>query len=67
MLQRIVEDGAEVTFRSTSPATLPLPDPRYLAFHATLAKIIHMAGMAEHLHSILRTFVCCQTSERRIP
>ena len=34
----------------------PLPDPHYLAFHATVAKVIHMAGMAEHLDDILQKY-----------
>jgi len=45
--------GAEVTFTSPNPKLFPLPDPRYLAFHAALAKVIHMAGMVEHLDEIL--------------
>lgn len=48
-----VKDGAEVTFMSPNPELYPLPDPRYLAFHAAVAKVVHMAGMAEHLDEIL--------------
>jgi hypothetical protein len=34
----------------------PLPEPRYLAFHAAVAKVVHMAGMAEHLDDIIRKY-----------
>lgn len=36
----------------------PLPDPRYIAFHAAVAKVAHMAGMAEHLDEINRKYEC---------
>ena len=49
-----LDDGDEVTLTSANEAIYPLPDPRYLAFHAAVAKIVHMAGMAEHLENILR-------------
>ena len=49
-----MQDGAELRFASPNPTALPLPDPRYLAFHAAVAKVVHMAGMAEHLDEILR-------------
>lgn len=32
---------------------IPVPDPRYLALHATCAKVIHRSGMAEILNKIL--------------
>jgi hypothetical protein len=43
-----------VTFTSPDPQKLPLPEPRYLAFHAAIAKVVHTAGLAGHLDSILR-------------
>jgi hypothetical protein len=49
-----VQDGAEVTFTSPNPTLFPLPNPRYLAFHAAVAKVVHTAGMARHLDEILR-------------
>jgi hypothetical protein len=49
-----VKDGAEVIFMSPNPDKYPLPNPRYLAFHAAVAKVVHMAGMAEHLDEILQ-------------
>ena len=52
----IVANGAEVTFTSSDPELLPLPKPSYLAFHASLAKVVHMAGMAEYLDDILRRY-----------
>lgn len=51
-----MEEGTEVTFTSPNPEMLPLPNPRYLAFHAAVAKVVHMAGMAEHLDDILRKY-----------
>jgi hypothetical protein len=51
-----VDQGTEVTFTSPNPEVYPLPDPRYLAFHAAIAKVVHMAGMAEHLDNILRKY-----------
>lgn len=49
-------DGTEITLTSPNSEMYPLPDPRYLAFHATVAKVIHMAGMAEHLDDILQKY-----------
>jgi len=43
-----VDEGTEVTFTSPNPEVYPLPNPRYLAFHAAVAKVVHMAGMAGH-------------------
>lgn len=51
-----MDEGTEVTFTSTDPEAYPLPDPRYLAFHAAVAKVVHMAGMAEHLDDTLRRY-----------
>ena len=51
-----VKDGTRVTFTSFGPENLPLPDPRYLAFHAAVSKVVHMAGMAEHLDEILKKY-----------
>jgi hypothetical protein len=34
----------------------PLPDPRYLAFHAAVAKVVHLSGMAEHLDSMMEKY-----------
>lgn len=51
-----VGEGTEVNFTSPNPEMYPLPDPRYLAFHATVAKVVHMAGIAEHLDDILQKY-----------
>jgi hypothetical protein len=51
-----VEDGAEVTLKSPNENDFELPDPRYLALHAVLARVVHMAGMAEHLDDIIRKY-----------
>lgn len=56
VLRGIVDEGTEVIFTSPDPEAYPLPDPRYLAFHAAVAKVVHMAGMAEHLDDILRKY-----------
>ena len=48
-----LEEGTEVTFTSPNPETLPLPNPRYLAFHAALASVVHTAGVADQLNDIL--------------
>lgn len=45
---------ATVTFESTVPAKLPLPDRRYLAFHAACAKVVHLSGAAEYILKTLR-------------
>ena len=50
-----VGEGTEVTFTSPNPEMYPLPDPRYLAFHATVAKVVHAAGT--------RIFVCYRMSQ----
>lgn len=33
--------------------TLPLPDSRYLAFHAAVTKVVHIAVMVEYLEKML--------------
>ena len=57
-LQRFVavDDGTEVTFTSPNPQMYPLPDPRYLDFHATISKVVHIAGISEHLDEILQKY-----------
>ncbi|CAE6458116.1 hypothetical protein ACGC1H_006836 [Rhizoctonia solani] len=42
------------TVTLTTDTGLPLPDRRYLALHATCAKVVHMSGAAELIDSILR-------------
>jgi hypothetical protein len=56
LLRDTVEDGAEVTLKSPNENDFELPDPRYLALHAVLARVVHMAGMAEHLDDIIRKY-----------
>ena len=34
----------------------PLPDPRYLALHATVAKVVHAAGINMHLKDIVKKY-----------
>jgi hypothetical protein len=51
-----VAEGTEVTFTSPNPEMLPLPNPAYLAFHATVAKVVHTADMNEYLDKILRKY-----------
>ena len=36
------------------PASLPLPDARYLEIHAACCKVAHMSGAAEYLDAIIR-------------
>ena len=49
----IVAGGTEVTLISPNSETLPLP---YLAFHAAVAKVVLVAGMAEYLDDKLRKY-----------
>jgi hypothetical protein len=49
----VVQIGQVVTFRTTNEM-LKLPDPRYIALHAACARVIHTAGMGQHLDQILR-------------
>jgi len=49
-----LEDGQRVVFKSPDEDKFPIPDRRYLAFHAAVAKVVHMAGMAEYLDDIIR-------------
>jgi hypothetical protein len=51
-----VAEGTEVTLTSPNSGTLPLPNPNYLAFHAAVANVVHMAGMAEYLDDKLRKY-----------
>jgi len=48
-----VDEGTEVTLTPPNPEVYPLLNPRYLTFHAAVAKVVHMAGMAGHLDDIL--------------
>ena len=34
----------------------PLPDPRHLALHATVAKVVHAAGINMHLKDIVKKY-----------
>lgn len=34
----------------------PLPDPRHLALHATVAKVVHEAGINMHLNDIVEKY-----------
>jgi len=42
-----------------------LPDCRYLTLHAAVAKVVHMAGMAEYLDDIVRKYedICALSDE----
>ena len=51
-----VEDCQRVIFTSVDSDSFPLPDRRYLALHAAVAKVVHMAGMAEYLDDIVRKY-----------
>ena len=51
-----IVDGSEVTLRSVNPDIYPLPDRRYLALHAAVSKVVHMAGMAEYLDDLVRKY-----------
>ncbi|CEL53187.1 hypothetical protein RSOLAG1IB_06150 [Rhizoctonia solani AG-1 IB] len=48
---------AFVTFESTSP-NLELPDRRYLALHASCAKVLHLSGATTFADSIIREIEC---------
>ena len=50
-----IDDGQKVIITSADPR-YPLPDPRYLALHAAVAKVVHTAGMAEYLDDIVRKY-----------
>jgi hypothetical protein len=52
----IVNDGDKVTFTSVDPDLYPLPDRRYLTLHAAVAKVVHMAGIAEYLDDLVRKY-----------
>jgi hypothetical protein len=55
ILHVAVGEGTEITFTSPKPM-YPLPDPRYLALHATVAKVVHTAGIDNHLDDILEKY-----------
>jgi len=56
LLGDTVKDGDEVTFTSVDPTLYPLPDHRYLALHAAVAKVVHMAGIGEYLDGVVEKF-----------
>ncbi|KAI6011743.1 hypothetical protein PISMIDRAFT_96183, partial [Pisolithus microcarpus 441] len=43
-----------VTFLMPDAKKYPLPNPTYLAIHATCTKIAHLSGAAEHIEEVLR-------------
>ncbi|KAI5988537.1 hypothetical protein EDD15DRAFT_2579972 [Pisolithus albus] len=43
-----------VTLSTPDAEQYPLPNPIYLAIHATCAKVAHLSGAAEHIEEILR-------------
>ncbi|KDQ09866.1 hypothetical protein BOTBODRAFT_147975 [Botryobasidium botryosum FD-172 SS1] len=43
-----------VTFTTTDPELLPLPNPRYLAYHAACARIAHMSGIVEYIEQYIQ-------------
>ena len=49
-----LEEGQKVVFKSPNPDNFPIPDRRYLTLHAAVARVVHMAGMAEYLDDIIR-------------
>ncbi|KAG6852383.1 hypothetical protein C0991_012534 [Blastosporella zonata] len=42
-----------VKFITPDPINLPLPDPRYLAFHTACAKVAHLSGAGEYIDNVL--------------
>ncbi|KAG8894860.1 hypothetical protein FRB99_000947 [Tulasnella sp. 403] len=46
--------GTMVEFTTPDTATLPLPDPRYLALHAACAQVAHASGAAKYIDELLR-------------
>jgi hypothetical protein len=63
-----VENGKQVIFKSVDSGSLPLPDCRYLTLHAAVAKVVHMAGMAEDLDDIVRKYknICVLSDESHV-
>ena len=63
-----VEDGKQVTFRSVDSDRFALPDRRYLTLHAAVAKVVHMAGMAEYLDDIItkQESICVLSDESHV-
>ncbi|KAF8599476.1 hypothetical protein BDV93DRAFT_497646 [Ceratobasidium sp. AG-I] len=45
---------AIVTFTSSDPDKLPIPNQQYLAFHAACAQVVSKSGALEYIHKILR-------------
>ena len=63
-----VKDGDEVIFTSVDPDLFPLPDRRYLTLHAAIAKVVHMAAMAEYLDDLVRKYenICVLSDESHV-
>ena len=51
-----IEDGKQVIFPSVESDSFALPDRRYLTLHAAVAKVVHMAGMADYLDDTVRKY-----------
>ena len=43
-----------VTFKSTRLEALTLPEPRYLAWHASCARVLHLSGAGEYIEQVRR-------------
>ena len=43
----------DVQWQTSDPERFPLPDPRFLALHATVAKVAWTSGAAEYVEKIL--------------
>ncbi|KAI6030002.1 hypothetical protein EDC04DRAFT_3065675 [Pisolithus marmoratus] len=43
-----------VTFSTPDPEKYPLPNPTYLALHATCAKVAHLSGAREYIEEVSR-------------
>ena len=46
--------GIPATIMLIAQASLPLPDPRYLALHATCARVAHLSGAGEYIETFDR-------------
>lgn len=49
-----VPEGTLLTF--TTHSNSPLPDKRYLAFHAACAQVLHAAGLGEPIEKLMRDY-----------
>ena len=52
----VTNGSQQVRFTDRSEEDVPLPDARFLAIHAAIAKVLYLSGAAEPLEAVMDRF-----------